>query len=240
MYPQQVAYVAQPAAYMGQPMTLGGGGMTGGGQGQPPQFYQYPPQGQFVPIAQGGGQYAAPQGGGTYAQAPYQPNYAQAAPQDASGQPYVVQAIPVAGGGVPLTQRPLRGMWSDTFCDCFTDCATCLMGWLFFPYLYARNKSRANLGEFWQTFLLFLIPWVLYIGTYTVGPLFMGDTAMQIVIIVGGVLLGVLGGQLRSQIREKFEIPGHIIEDTCLHLCCYCCAVTQEARHIDRSLGYLV
>lgn len=46
-----------------------------------------------------------------------------------------------------------------------------------------------------------------------------------------------LGTAYRGKIRARFGIDGSTCGDCLLHTFCNCCAVAQEARHVDRDLA---
>ena len=55
-------------------------------------------------------------------------------------------------------------------------------------------------------------------------------------LLFNAVQIG-LGVWYRRAIRDRYDIPGSCCEDCLLHTFCRCCAVAQEARHVDRDHG---
>jgi len=66
-----------------------------------------------------------------------------------------------------------------------------------------------------------------------------GTPFIAILGAVSFVALVVLSVNYRMKIREKHRIQGSVCEDTLCHVFCSCCAVAQEARHVDRDAGLL-
>jgi len=67
----------------------------------------------------------------------------------------------------------------------------------------------------------------------------------RVVVAVGGVILIcslwilILSVRSRRRLRELHRIPGSRMEDCLLHTFCRTCALTQEARHVDRAVGIM-
>jgi len=59
------------------------------------------------------------------------------------------------------------------------------------------------------------------------------------IAIVAGFSARVVGMIYRTRIRAKYMIQGGPCEDCLCHFCCACCAIAQEARHVDRDVGLL-
>jgi len=53
------------------------------------------------------------------------------------------------------------------------------------------------------------------------------------------IALIAISVKYRMAIREKHRIQGSVFEDCLCHTFLSCCAVAQEARHVDRDLGLL-
>lgn len=45
-------------------------------------------------------------------------------------------------------------------------------------------------------------------------------------------MFAVFAGNLRGEVRTKYNLPSEPCADCCVHLCCSPCAVCQEAREI--------
>jgi len=43
----------------------------------------------------------------------------------------------------------------------------------------------------------------------------------------------LISSYYRGKLREKYNIPGSSLNDLAVHSCCWMCAVSQEARHVD-------
>jgi Cys-rich protein (TIGR01571 family) len=59
-----------------------------------------------------------------------------------------------------------------------------------------------------------------------------------VVAIICNIITIVLGARYRGRIRKQFDIPGSACGDCMAHTCFPCCAISQEARHVDRDLAY--
>jgi len=223
--PQQQYYQPHPSPYVQQH------------QQQPPQYGQYQPASYQ--------QYGAPppQQGGSYVAAPIQ----QQVPYGSVA--YVQQAAhPGVAGHV------VRGMWTDSLFDCFDSGVICLLS-LFFPCVrWSMTISRAKYLTLPVALLLFALPYVVVQGCYTYLSIAYPDTygtdanptydgvyiALMSVMSFCQVLGVVIGAYYRNKIRKDYQIPGNAVEDCAMHLCCQCCAIAQEARHVDRDYGILV
>jgi len=157
-------------------------------------------------------------------------------------------------------QSPPMG-WGDGLFGCFSDCEVCWMG--MFPlgcmqYLFAANAASAGTEEFQPAMLkmlglTLLVPNVLAAAAASapaaaaaIGPL---NTLNQLA-------LSWYGMTHRQAMRRKFNIVGGTelscfscfsflcdgdrekLDDFCVYLCCFPCAVCQETRHLRRyNLG---
>ena len=50
--------------------------------------------------------------------------------------------------------------------------------------------------------------------------------------LLSSAFIGYYAGNIRTQIRNKYGINGHVNEDFYIHICCSSCAVCQEAYEI--------
>jgi Cys-rich protein (TIGR01571 family) len=255
--PQQYQQQQQPQQYQQQQQ-----------QQQPqyqPQHPQYPAQAvQPSPYTQHTGTYAVPPQDGSYQQ--YQAPVVDGQPMyNAYGYPTYpstvavgyVQPTGVLQPGVP--GHIVRGNWSDSVFDCFTHVSSCLLT-CFFPCIrWAQTVKRANLMSFWGALFLYSIPALaafcisVYFSTLTgdgYNVTFDNDyyygqyssliVPLYVVLVISNIFVVVLGAVFRSKLREKYQIPGSGCEDCFWHFCCSCCAIAQEARHVDRDLGLAI
>jgi Cys-rich protein (TIGR01571 family) len=214
---------AQPVMYgapQGTAYTLNGQMM----QSVPPQGYN---TGQPIYAGQPGQQ-------PMYAGQPGQPVYAQPI---GNGQ----MAIPVAAvydNGQPVTYQ---GRWSDGICDCFQDVPSCCWSFWFSPYRFAKTMSGAGLLPFQTALLMYFVPWLFVVIFDILGsPEF--TSCCPWASYVGGaafLIMATIATVYRIRLRQKYNIPGGELEDFCCHFCCECCAVAQEARHVDRALNLI-
>lgn len=77
-------------------------------------------------------------------------------------------------------------------------------------------------------------------GSYDLNDLPVTAKILQVLAIVGTLTLLMTGTQYRAKIRARYQIPGSPFRDICTYLCCSCCAIAQEARHVDRDYGLMV
>jgi len=159
-------------------------------------------------------------------------------------QPYVVQGQPFYAqqqqGEMPQGPR-LVGSWSDGICDCFSDWESCCLACWCPCIRWGLTLQRAGL---WTFALATAIYFILRVGInlfywpdvmYAMGPPGIPISLATVMFIA----LVCISMYYRQKIREKHSIHGSVVEDCLCHTFCSCCAVAQEARHIDRDLGLI-
>lgn len=225
------------------------------GQQLPPQHY-YPAQGAHPALAQPF-QGVAHNGAG-------QPMYPQLAPQyqhappmmvDAYGRPVAYQqqpGMPMAGGpqyvmaapmggiqqpvGVPGQSGHLpRGRFSDGIFDCFDGMTICLLSWCLLPVRYAQTVERLRWQSFGAALAMYGLPWLLWIVFDTIFQTDPRRWWWAIPAVLCNITCCIIGCLNRGKLRAHYQIPGSEAEDCLLHMCCRCCAMAQEARHVDRD-----
>lgn len=147
-----------------------------------------------------------------------------------------------------------HGRWSDGIFDCFDSATICLLS-LFLPFLrWSTTVSRLRYLSFPAALLLSTPPFLLYTALYVYlnvhYPSTYGTDVVESYSAVYFVLLAVMlaahltfvaiGAYYRGKMRREYGVGGNVVEDCCWHLCCGCCAVAQEARHVDRDYGLSV
>jgi Cys-rich protein (TIGR01571 family) len=192
----------------------------------PNAYQQQAPMG--VPVQQAyAPQYVQPQQ--NYAGPPQQ--YA-AAPY--GGQP-VAYIVPVAGGATMGQPGHLqRGVWSDGICDCFDSWSICLLAWCIIPIRWAQTMERVQFMTFMNALIVYGLPWLIFYICYIVEAA-TAIVYLSIPAVICTIIQIVLGIQYRAKLREQYQIQGSGCEDCLLHTFCRCCAVAQEARHVDRD-----
>jgi Cys-rich protein (TIGR01571 family) len=127
------------------------------------------------------------------------------------------------------SEQPDLQDWTEHWYSCLSDMRYCLMG-CFCPCVrWAETISLVKgLLPFWTAFLInFLL--VVLVGIPALG-------------LVGQVFLCLLCVSYRQQIREKFNFKekggNTYITDCLLHCCCSCCAIIQEAKHVETALQF--
>ena len=176
-----------------------------------------------------------------------QPLYAQPAPLAAPYPPVVAQ---VGSPGHLL----VHGQWSDGIFDCFDSASICVIS-LFLPFLrWSTTVSRLRYLSFPSALMLstppFLLYTVLYVYLNVRYPSTYGTDAVEsygaiyfvllTVMIVAHLTFVALGAYYRGKVRREYNVNGNVMEDCCWHFCCGCCAIAQEARHVDRDFGFPV
>lgn len=113
--------------------------------------------------------------------------------------------------------------WRFGLFDCFGDFKVCILS-CFCPALrWADTMRMAGFLSFWVAFALLLI---LQVGSQLTAGLF--SVVLLIVLIV-----------YRQKQRQMFAMEngtcGSFLEDCLTYSCCACCAIVQEARHIEEA-----
>jgi len=139
----------------------------------------------------------------------------------------------------PVPGQIPAGRWSDGIFDCFESWEICLLSFFCTPFRWARSMERAHMLNYFLAITIYGLPWfltLLFFLMYSWNAKLMWGC----ISIFFLVLFCFVGGFCRRKIRGKYQIPGPAIIDCCFHIWCACCAVAQEARHVDRDLGYAV
>lgn len=146
----------------------------------------------------------------------------------------------------------IDGDWHDGLSDCLNGPMICLM--TFCCPCYQWPATVAKLG--YLSVIMGLIYVICALLFYTQVPGIVFATALFggivssnlndfVTLVVGlGVLFGAIVALIcayyREKIREKYQIDGSFLGDFCIYFWCSCCAIAQEARHVDYDYGLLV
>jgi len=216
-------------------------------QAYPSPAYQQPPQQPQAPYA--GYEPSAPPVNGSM---PPPPGGVYSAPPPGVpmyGQPVYAQPVYAQQGHPGVAGHVIRGIWSDGVFDCFDSGVICLLS-LFLPCVrWGMTISRAKYLTLPVAIVLYALPYLVYQGLYTYLSIAYPDTygtdpvsnydATYIVVlsfmIICHVATIVIGAYYRNKLRTDYHIAGNAAEDCCWHMCCSCCAIAQEARHVDRD-----
>jgi len=248
---------AYPAQQAGQPVDQS--------HNQPPVYGQ-PQYGHPMnqPINQP--MYAQPMQQPMYGQPVYaQPQYGQPVPHGydpAMNQPMNQAVHPVYGGPVVIAQpvpgQPGNiatfGQWSDGLFDCASSPMICFLSWLVPCYRWPVTVARVGLMSLGMAALLYggcmlatYVCSIVYSSVYseyalseTDRSLPTGALILQFVSGIAGIITVALGAYHRQKIRARYQIVGSNFGDVCTYLWCSCCAIAQEARHVDRDYGLMV
>jgi len=236
----------QPAMASGQPMVAE---VVPGQMGQPVMGQPVYSQAPYAAYGAGPGYAPAYAGGPGYAVVMAQPIYSAQVPMGQAygaqpmGQPYGAQPMGQAYSAQPMgqpyvapqqQQRVFTGAWSDGLCDCGPEAC---MAFILAPVRFAFTISRAGLGSLWGSGLLYAFFWVGAIACAVLGFLGLGT---GIGILVGWIGTSTIGYIFRVRLRGKYQIRGDYCTDLLYHYFCQCCALAQEGRHVDRSIGLVV
>jgi len=148
------------------------------------------------------------------------------------------QPTVVVGANIPVGQsgHVAPGSFSDSLWSCFDSWPICCLSFWISPLRWASSMERLNFMTHINAIMFYGIPWLLgYIFEliYDVS----GGWPWILLCIAFNIVQIYLGMTYREKIRNTYQIPGEKWEDCLLHTFCRCCAIAQEARHIDRDLA---
>jgi len=120
--------------------------------------------------------------------------------------------------------------WKFGLFGCLEDVPICLCGCFCPAIRWGTTLGTAKMAGFWSAFIIFLLfeTWnelaFMYIGSS-------GILGLGFVIYLA---------YIRQQMRAKFAMPhgdcSSWVGDILTYCCCSCCAVVQEARHIEEAI----
>jgi len=164
-------------------------------------------------------------------------------PQSLNVNEPMLSSPPSAVPGVDLDMRPARPIkdWSDGIFDCSVDTSSAVLSFLLQPLRFALTAERAKLSNFYNALAWMSAFWILTIVLEILSLVLPAsvDYIFQYaawVTVMGAILMGTVH---RLRLRSKYGIHGNGCEDCLYHGFLSCCAVAQEARHVDRSVGIL-
>ncbi|CAG9467013.1 unnamed protein product [Pedinophyceae sp. YPF-701] len=128
-----------------------------------------------------------------------------------------------------------RNQWHTSLFDCFsTRCDTCVLGCCLPCYLHGRITSRLSGGS--VSALEASIPSFVVWGTQWCGSGLVRQIIAQnpCLFVVNFMWWpGFVTHRTRKQLMRKYNIEPDPVPPLLLHLCCYTCALCQEAREIE-------
>lgn len=104
------------------------------------------------------------------------------------------------------------GLW-----DCFGDCHSCLIASLCPLVLWAQTEHKAGIRRFWPSLLLLCAVFVFSL------------------VFNGFVMFGLLF-YFRMRLRVMGNLERRPCADCCVAFWCQCCALVQQARHVNRAV----
>ena len=121
-------------------------------------------------------------------------------------------------------------------------------------FALAQTVSRASILPFPTALLLHATPYIAYTVLYCylnvhypstygtdLSPQVTGTyIALLVLLMLMHVAFIALGAWARGRLRKAYGISGAVHEDIGWQCCCTCCAIAQEARHVDRDYGLQV
>lgn len=127
----------------------------------------------------------------------------------------------------PESQAALR-TWSSGFCACYEDCQTCWCAFCCPAIRWAETLSLVNgLLVFWVGFTIYL--------SLSFANLMTSITLLWLSLVI-------ICTAYRQELRAKFNFERQggcsIVTDCLLYTCCTCCAIVQEARHVESAIKY--
>ncbi|GLE00828.1 hypothetical protein PINS_up009625 [Pythium insidiosum] len=177
------------------------------------------------------------------------------------GEQPAVKAIPVdveAQAG-QVTAGGIRvGAWDAEFCGCFNHLVPNCCMVTFLPCVsVAQIAQRISVLSYQTVLIVYFALWGCALFFSSVAWMAAGDSSVTWTTDSSGrVHVETSGGywvsasvansiswvlsvaafifiwQLRTKVRERFQIPGSCVEDFFLSLCCSCCTVAQMATHV--------
>eukprot|EP01088_Endostelium_zonatum_P011968 TRINITY_DN26133_c0_g1_i1.p1 TRINITY_DN26133_c0_g1~~TRINITY_DN26133_c0_g1_i1.p1 ORF type:complete len:105 (-),score=8.90 TRINITY_DN26133_c0_g1_i1:19-333(-) len=102
------------------------------------------------------------------------------------------------------------GDFSESLCGCFSDPETCFIVWCCPCGQFGRNAEEVHEGS---------------------GPLF--ALAWWLASCMG--LGWLVQFYMRTEIRKKYGMESHVVQDLLVSFCCMYCALCQESREIKRN-----
>lgn len=139
---------------------------------------------------------------------------------------------------------------TDTWKSRGCDLDVCIYGTLCNPCLFGENSSHviSYPSCFAQTIAVLFLYYSLNVtGVILDSTCFYGESVASALIstsfgCLSCLLTGMYTGNIRTKIREKYNIEGTDSEDLLLHCLCHPCSVCREAqeiRHRTRNTNYL-
>lgn len=127
----------------------------------------------------------------------------------------------------PEAAEEYDGDWKHHCCSWYEEPGTCLCGFCCFPVRWSETMSLVkDLISFWPALACFMI------------LAFFRITALFPIAYVGMLIVCV---SYRQKLRRRFTFrqQGGItyVTDFLMYLCCGCCAIIQEARHVEDALA---
>jgi len=153
--------------------------------------------------------------------------------------------IPVPGVDLDMKkkaeQQEFKKDWSDSICDCTSDATSACLSFCVFPLRFALTAERAKLSTFQSALfymgLLWIVTMLCQILSFVLPSSVDFYFQYGVFCLIGIAIL--FSTIQRIRLRNKFGIMGNGCEDCLYHVFLSCCALAQEARHVDRSLGII-
>lgn len=125
------------------------------------------------------------------------------------------------------SQAALRN-WTSGFCACYEDCQAC---WCAFCCPAIRWAETLSLVD---GLLFFWVGFTVYLSLQFVN-LMTSITLLWLALVI-------ICTAYRQELRAKFNFERQggcsIVTDCLLYTCCTCCAIVQEARHVEAAFKY--
>lgn len=125
--------------------------------------------------------------------------------------------------GDPTSAEKDLSKWSSGPFECCDDISTCCCACWCPEIRWAENLSMVGLLNFWAAFALFLL-----------------FSLLSGILPFMWVVICAVGVYYRQTLRQRFKMEGQgecstYMGDCLLYCCCTCCAIAQEARHLEAA-----
>lgn len=125
------------------------------------------------------------------------------------------------------SQRALRN-WTSGFCSCYEECLTCWCACCCPAIRWAETLSLVD------GLLVFWVGFVVYLSLSFMNIL----TSITLLWLALVIICTAYRQELRSKFNFERQGGCSILTDCLLYMCCTCCAIVQEARHVEAAMKY--
>ncbi|KAJ0411821.1 hypothetical protein ATCC90586_002974 [Pythium insidiosum] len=125
------------------------------------------------------------------------------------------------------------GAWDAKIFGCFDHLVpNCCMATLLPCVAVAQISHRMNLIPFSHVLIAYLTIWAISNAFSSALVAVLPDALVRFVTFALFIVAVGFPWYLRTMIRKRFQLPGHVVQDILYSLCCCCCSVAQMATHV--------